>query len=234
MSTEPNPAERPTPVEPADPIEPASASEPVEPVNTPEPDPDPEPVDFSEPVRADISAGWRWRPLVIGLGLLFWSALCLKDALITYPADIEAYNAVTAFKAENTDWVSTWPAYAEANGLPVNDKLIDERETFDILTQWVMLAICLPIGLYCLFSWYRAGGRYVEADAEGVRDQAGRGGKWSDIAAVNDERWKNKGISRVKFTPGLKDATDEVLLDDWKFDKDATRAIHRRIEAARA
>ena len=191
-----------------------------------------EPVDFSEPVRAEISSGWRWRPLVIGLGLLIWSGLCLKDALITYPEQIEAYQAVTAFKADNPDWVSTWPAFAEENGLPQNSNTIKERETFDVLTQWVMLAICAPIGLYCMYTWFAAGGRYVEADADGVRDNKGRGGTWSSIATVDDARWKTKGISKVTFNPGHTGSADTVVLDDWKFDRDATRAIHNRVVSA--
>ena len=185
------------------------------------------------PIRANVSGGWLWRPVVIGLALLVWTVLCIKDGVFTYPADNAAYAELVAFQDSNPDWRTEWSAYAAERGLPTEPNDIEPHAEWNIATQYIMAAICLPLGLLALFHGLSHLGRYVEADAEGVRDKKGRGGRWSDLTTINDSRWDRKGISTLSFVPGYRGETDSVRLDDWKFDREGTKAIHELAVASR-
>ena len=186
-----------------------------------------------EPIRTTISGGWLWRPIVIGLALLVWTGLCIKDGFFTYPADNAAHAELVEFQDANPDWRTEWAAYAAERGLPTEPNDIEPHAEWNIATQYIMAVICLPLGLFALYHGLSHVGRYVEADAEGVRDKRGRGGRWGDLAEIDDSRWDRKGISKLSFSPGYRGDTDRVVLDDWKFDRDPTKAIHELAVAAR-
>ena len=180
--------------------------------------------------RATISKGYRIRLLLIALGLLFWTGLCIKDGFFTYPEQSRIYAELQQFKEDNPDWQQEWKAYAQERGYPTNVNKVKERYEKDVLTQHLMTAGCLPIGLWFLWGWHRAGGRWVEADDQGIRNNKGQNAAWDAVTGVADERWKSKGIANVLFKDD-QGQEQRLLLDDWKFGRDETQAIYKQVMA---
>lgn len=180
--------------------------------------------------RATISSGYRFRLLIIALGLTGFGVWSLYDGYVAYPKKIEDFQKLETYKAEHDDWQTSWQEYALAEGLPTNVNDIKPLEAKDITTQYMMAAFCLPIGLWFLWGFVRAGGRWVEADEQGLRDNKGRDAAWSVITGLGDDRWKTKGIAYVEFVDP-QGATGRILLDDWKFDREKTTAIYQQVLA---
>ncbi len=197
----------------------------------PAPVPPPAPTDElpTGPVRATISKGYRIRLLVIGLGLLVWTGLSLKDGLLTYPKEQAIYNDLQAFKEQHDDWQSRWTEYALEKGYSKkhaeNPNKVKSRAEFDTPSQFVMAGLCGPVGLYFLVGGLLAGRRWVEGDPNGVRNHKGVNLTWDQVNAIEDDRWKTKGIAYLRYD--AQGGEGRLLLDDWKFDREATGAIYK-------
>lgn len=176
------------------------------------------------PLRARISNGYRGRLILIGLGVTAFGCWALYDGFIGYPKKAQVFSELQAIQEERPDWASYWSVYAAERGYETNPNEIKELEAKDIWTQHVMAAICLPIGGFFLLSFLRTTGRTVEADENGIRGREGSA-TWDAVTDLDDSRWRTKGIARVKFNqPG--GGEGRILLDDWKFDREPTVAIH--------
>ena len=176
------------------------------------------------PLHARISKGFRYRLLAIGAGLTAFGCWALYDGAVKYPKQAEVYAELEAMQAEHEDWASRWVSYAEERGYEPNPNEVKQTQTHDIATQYVMAALCLPVGGFFLFNFFRAGGRFVEADEAGIRSRDASA-SWEEVRDLDDSRWRTKGISRVQFR--REDGSEgSVLLDDWKFEREPTVAIH--------
>ncbi|MEM8781281.1 MAG: hypothetical protein AAGE65_00360 [Planctomycetota bacterium] len=186
------------------------------------------------PVRATIANGYRVRLLILTLGLLGFAGWALYDGAVAYPAAQAMYEDLQAFQEQHDDWQTRWPDYARQQGygesVAKNPNKIKPLETHDIATQFVMMGVCAPIGLWFAWCWLAAGKRYVEADDRGVRTHAGVDLTWDQVQAIEDDRWKSKGIAYLRYLDGEGD-DHRVLLDDWKFNRDETTAIYKMAEA---
>lgn len=176
------------------------------------------------------SFGYRNRLLLIALGALFWAGYCFYDALVAYPDQIDAYNAVTQLKEEHPeDWRDRWEETAAENDWNTT-KEPEERTEGDILTQWIQFGIVFPIGSYCLIAvaiWSR---RYVGADNTTLYANGGIEVPFDKITRIDANRWENKGIARVYYDLGS--GEDNVLIDDFKYDRQPAMAIFNRIKDA--
>jgi len=174
--------------------------------------------------------GYRNRLLLIALGALLYAAWCLYDALIGYPDQIAAHEALVEVKEQHpNDWKSKWPEVAEANGWDPT-KEPDEKSQGDITTQWLQFAIVFPIGTYCLFSvavWSR---RYIGADEHKLYATGDIQIPFDQITRIDATRWENKGIARVYYDIGQGENT--LLIDDFKFERQPADAIFNRIREA--
>jgi hypothetical protein len=181
-------------------------------------------------VRAQIKSGYRWRLAIMALGLGFWTAYCLYDGLYAYPLDNVQYTALEAFKQEHPDWQAKWAAHASANALPTNPNSIKPRSAGDFYTQYIMAAITGPLALWAGIAWLRSGSRWVEADADRLRTSGGVDVPLSSVTKIDETRWKTKGIAHVYFDDAGRQG--KVLLDDWKFERDATVEIYHQVKRA--
>lgn len=176
------------------------------------------------------SFGYRNRLLLIALGAMLYAAWCLYDAMVAYPDQIDAYQSIQTVKDDYPDeWKTKWPEVAEANDWDPT-KEPDKRTNGDITTQWLQFAIVFPIGSYCLFSvliWSR---RFIGADEEHLYANGGVEVPFDQISRIDASRWENKGIARVYYDLGS--GEQNVLIDDFKFERQPTDAIFTRIKDA--
>eukprot|EP00752_Nemacystus_decipiens_P016140 g14433.t1 len=177
------------------------------------------------------SFGYRNRLLIIAFGAMLYAAWCLYDARIGYPDKIAAHDA---FKQVQNDYPETWrteqwPEVAKENGWDPT-KEPDEKSKGDITTQWLQFAIVFPIGSYCLFSvliWSR---KYIGADDSTFYANGGVEVPFEQITRIDASRWERKGIARVYYDLGS--GQGNVLIDDFKFDRQPANAIFNRIKDA--
>lgn len=171
--------------------------------------------------KATIASGYRWRLIIIAAGCIFWSVRCVQDAVWVYPEQIERYEYFEAYKTQNPDWQTSWYPHAEAKGWPAEEP--PKREQYNILTQWVMLGLTGPIGLYCLAMvvvWQR---KFIAIDEEAIYAQGGQRATWDQIIEIDANRWKSKGIAKISYKANAGAGT--IVLDDWKFDREPAIAI---------
>lgn len=175
-------------------------------------------------VTARIGNNYRWRLALIGLGFTAVGIYCVYDGFVAYPQQKEIFDAWTTVTQEQGP--EKWADHAAARGWPTDQP--KKRTNFDIYTQFVMAAIFLPVGLIFTWGLIRSFSRFVSMDEQGLRASGGRQCRFDQIVGLDDRRWKNKGISVVQYQLD-NGSTGTILLDDWKFDRESTVAIHDRV-----
>ena len=179
--------------------------------------------------KATIRNGYRARLALIGIGFSIFGALCVYDALVKYPRQIKQFERFVELRdPQNPNWQEQWIAEAESRGWSSEEPV--ERKQSDIHVQWVMAAIVFPIGLIFTWGLLRSLTRFVALDDNVLTADGGRRTELSAITELDDRRWKTKGISAVHYS-AEGGPTGLITLDDWKFDRDATVAIHDTIAA---
>ncbi|MEM1211277.1 MAG: hypothetical protein AAGI68_03165 [Planctomycetota bacterium] len=204
---------------------------------SPDPTPAAEASPFA-PTKATVSGGYRWRPGLIALFCIGFGFYALYDGFIAYPNQIEQYDKLELIieKAEAgdpqyTNWRSqeAWTRLAEKHGIEgsiTETESYSDRTQGDVVTQFIMAGIVFPIGFYALYIYIASGSRFVEADEQGVRDHKGQSPLWSELTGIDGPKWDTKGIARLVYKTAQGEE-GRILLDDWKFDTEPTRAIYR-------
>lgn len=171
--------------------------------------------------RATVANGYRWRLIIIAVVCLGYSGWCVYDGAYMLPEKQDKRAVFEQFVADNGPDPALWAAEARRLGWAIEEpKEIGEN---DILTQWLQLAIVLPIGLYNLYLFLMWSRRFVEGDASGVRANGGRAFTWDQVAAVDAHKWDRKGIAYIEFESGS--GQQMLVLDDWKMEREPTDAI---------
>lgn len=176
------------------------------------------------------SFGYRNRLLLIALGAMLYAAWCLYDARIGYPDKIAAHDEFKRVQEKHPDnWKKEWPEVAKENGWDPT-KEPEEKSKGDITTQWIQFGIVFPIGSYCLISvliWSR---KYIGVDQTTFYANGGVEVPFDKITRIDAARWENKGIARVYYDLGSSESN--VLIDDFKFDRQPANAVFNRIKEA--
>ncbi|MEM7681058.1 MAG: hypothetical protein AAF288_03795 [Planctomycetota bacterium] len=175
-----------------------------------------------QPVRATIATGYKARLGLIGLVCFLFGCWAMYDGFVKYPAEAERFDAVQAWKAENPNWQQDWPAYAPTQGWPANLNDVDDRTFTDILSQYIMAAITLPIGVWFGLSFLTSGRKFLEVDDQTIRASGGRSAGFGDITSIDMTKWKTKGIAKINHSGQGK---SPIVLDDWKFTRKPTEHI---------
>ena len=178
--------------------------------------------------KANIARGYRARLGIIALALIGFAGWAAYDGFIYWPKLVERWEAFEQVEENNPrDWQAAWVEYAQERGWPTDKP--DKKTQQSLFTQYVIIVLTLPLGLYFAYSFVRAGGRWVESTGEGLRTHDGREATWDQIKSINKDRWKSKGIAVVTYDSEQGEKT--ITLDDWKFEREPTAAILAEIEA---
>lgn len=196
-------------------------------------------------MRADIRKGYLARPAIMALMLLGFGVAFLYDGFVAYPrehamfttyADIRDAHTFSDGKYDVEAIDTQWAAAATERGWPVEftgDAPGELHSGWDIPTQKVLGAVCLPFGLVVGFGFVRQIGRWVEADEQGLTASWGPRVTWEQITALDKARWKTKGIAYVHYRPSgsAGGAGDQRLkLDDWEYEREPMQAIAAEVE----
>ncbi|MCE9592004.1 MAG: hypothetical protein K8S99_15965 [Planctomycetes bacterium] len=182
-------------------------------------------------LRASISPGYLWRPAGMAVMFLLFACWSAYDGFVGYPEHNKAVAAFEKIKEDHpSDWKELWGPLAKEKGWSDNGADPGKpKARFDIITQYVYLGLALPIGAVFAISFLGSMGRWVECDENGLTASNGQKALYSAITNFNKERWRNKGIAVVTYT-AEDNLSRKLVLDDWKFDRDATTAIVVEIE----
>lgn len=180
-------------------------------------------------VRARIASAYRLRFGAMALLVLGISVWFLYDGYVAYPAERDLHHQYEAFVAQNG--VAAWPDFAHANGLPdgTHSKPGKDYSDSSILTQKILGFIGLPFGLIFVVVYLRTLGRWVQADEAGISTNTDEHVPYASVTNLDKRRWKRKGIAVVSYDDGGR--IGKIVLDDWKYDREATVAIFNYLEA---
>jgi hypothetical protein len=158
--------------------------------------------------------GWAIKWVCLALFMIYWGGWCIYDGVYAYPRDDEMYHAFA--ELDKTGRKGEWPKLAAENGWDEEPPKEPHAE-MDILTQWIQLAICWPLGFGALAMVAVTSKRRLVADDEGFVAANGQHIPYGDITDINYDRWNNKGIAMIVFR-NEKDQEAEAKLDDWVFE----------------
>lgn len=177
-------------------------------------------------IRTDIDRGYRMRMLLVGAAALGFSLWCLYDGLVKYPHQIE--RATKHEKLKEADRLDEWPAYAKEQGWSPLDPG-EPKTHYDLGMQYVMSAGTALVGIFFLTTFFRVGGRWIEADATGLSTSWQQRVPFANIAHLDKRRWKKKGIAVVRYESDGK--RGRLVLDDCKYEPETTVEVLRAVEA---
>ena len=150
----------------------------------------------------------------------------LFDGLWTYPRQRERALEYQRLKTENR--LGEWASLAQERGWPAEDPGKPKTQG-DIVGQVAFVMLLAPPGLICLFCFLRARSRWIESTETGLRASWGQQLQFDQITSLNKQQWNKKGIAKVVYREGPR--TRRLVLDDWKFESGATKAILREVES---
>jgi len=196
--------------------------------------------------KANIHQRYRsWLRMValFCIGVTLW---LLYDGAIAYPRQrvraekyLEFKEAGEAARAEehvnenvvteaDMKWKTEWEEYAKSQGWATRDPGEPKTPTYSAFQFILAVFLGIP-GLICALMFFRTRNRWIEMDDDGFGSSWGQELKFEEITSLDKKKWEKKGIAKVSYNRDGRKGT--LVLDDWKFDTDETKAMVREIEA---
>ena len=184
-------------------------------------------------LRAKISPNYLMRLGLVGLFCAAGGSWFLYDGLVTYPnqqiraVEFEKFTEANA-DMDELDRLNKWNVLAEEKGWPTGNPGEPFKE-FDINEQFYYAGAAGLAALGFLSRFAYMFGRWIECDDTSLRDKAGHETTYANITELNKKKWQSKGIAFVNYKK--EDGMERIRLDDFYFDRAATRQIMRTVEA---
>lgn len=207
-------------------------------------------------IRANNNPRFYARFKWLALGALAFGAYCVYDGAIGYPAmrvqglaflglaedaltdaEREELELVApgekaryamALKAyeDSTELADAWKTLAAKNEWPADppEKLKGDPE---IVTQYVMAAVCGLAAAYFIGVVLSTRGRWIELDGDRLTTSGGVSFTTDTITQIEKQKWIDKGLAYVRYNDGK---PRKFTVDDYKFQREETDAILYRIE----
>ncbi len=183
-------------------------------------------------LRAKIRSGFLGRLALIAMFCLGGSLWFLYDAAIGYPAQRQRALEYQRLKEDegldNADRRIRWVEIAKERGWPDEIPGNPKSDT-DIYKQYFFaVLVAVPALLYAFF-FLRACRRWIELNDSGLRTSWGRQLEFGQIVTLNKKKWKTKGIAKISYKQNGRKR--RLVLDDWKYNTEATKAILCEVES---
>lgn len=184
-------------------------------------------------LTARITPVWKKQKLFVSVFLLLFGAWFFWDGAVGYPRTNERYAAWKKYNDAGQE--AEWRAYAASRGWKAQppEKPMTELQ---IRGQFIYGSIAAFSGLLALLYWWRQIGRTIALDEEAVTSPAGTRVPLSAVTGLGLKKWESKGLAVVRYE--IAGRRGEFVVDDYKFDTEASRAIveeiKRRLEARAA
>ena len=184
-------------------------------------------------IKAASAPPYRFRLTLFAIGCLGLGVWFLHDGWVAYPKDREIHRAFQALKKEGLEGdalLDRWKQIAGPKGWP--DGTFGEpgkdRSNFDIQFNLIAGAALELIGIWFgVGAWLHAR-RWIALDGDNLTTSWGLTIPLEAILTLDKSRWAEKGTALV-----IADAERGgkcVVLDDWKYDRDATTKIVETIQ----
>ena len=152
-----------------------------------------------------------------------WRALAAPN---DWPQKLDEAGRLVQIFLEKRD--DMWLDFAKKKGWPQEvEKVPRARSDFDIATQFMMFSITFLIGLVYGLTVLRSLNRWIEVDEQGLNTSWGQRVPFDVITRLSKRRWE-KGVAVVSYNDGA--GEQKLVLDDWKFDREATDLIVEEVE----
>jgi hypothetical protein len=179
------------------------------------------------PAEARITPIWKKQKLFVSLFLIAIGGWFFWDGKIGYPKDNERWVEHEDF-LQNGGHEQDWPDFAKSQGWSA--KLAHKFHTReDIIGQFVFGGLAALAGAITFAYWASQKGRVLKSDADSVTTPSGTRVPFTAISGVGKKKWDAKGLATVRYE--IDGRKGEFILDDYKFDREATHTILAEIEA---
>jgi hypothetical protein len=178
------------------------------------------------PAEARITPVWKKTRLAMAVIFLGYGLYFYFDGWIGYPRSNERWTKHHEF--EQAGKLDEWKAFAASKGW-VAEPPHKFYERKDIIGQFAFGSLCCIGGLVALAYWFSQVKRIVRTDDEAVYSPSGTRVPFGSIAGIGLKKWDSKGLATVRYQ--IDGRTGEFVLDDYKFDPDATKQIVEEIKA---
>jgi len=177
------------------------------------------------PAEARITSVWYKQKLFVALFLLGIGAWFYWDGFVGYPRSNERF--LVHQDLVKNDHEGDWPAVAGQKGwtTEVPHKLYNAGE---VRLQWICGTFASLLGIISLVYWFTQKSRILRTDDEAVYSPAGTRVPFQAITGLGKKKWEAKGLATVLYE--IDGRTGRFVLDDYKFDYEATHQILTEIE----
>lgn len=177
------------------------------------------------PAEARITPIWKKQKLFVSLFLVAIGLWFFVDGKFVWPRSNVRWKAHDQHEKEKR--LDEWPAFAKSQGWKAEppEKYYEQD---DILLQFILASLCAVAGGVTFAYWLSQKGRCVKSEAEAVYSPAGTRIPFAAITGLGLKKWESKGYATVRYE--IDGRKGEFLLDDYKFDRDATHEILKEIE----
>ncbi|MES2571277.1 MAG: hypothetical protein V4710_14635 [Verrucomicrobiota bacterium] len=191
------------------------------------------------PAEARITSIWSNQKLLVVLLLIGVGGWFLFDGLVGYPRKNARYREWKSYKenGRETEWADyarqrgwnpqEWPDYVQEHHL--SHALPEDTFGRDKIAVQLGIAILSGLtGLGVLAYWFTQRNRFLRTDENAVYLPGDRRVPFDAITGIGKKRWDSKGIAVVRYS--VDGRKGEFIVDDYKFDTNASHQILKEIE----
>ena len=177
------------------------------------------------PAEARVTSVWSKQKLFVAVFLLALGGWFFWDGAVGYPHSNERWRAHEQLVKSGQE--AQWPALAKSRGwtTTVPHKFLHPGE---IHAQWIFGSFTSLLGLISLIYWSTQKGRTLRTDEEAVYSPAGTRVPFAAVTGLGKKNWDRKGLATVLYQ--INGRKGRFIIDDYKFDYDATHEILDEIE----
>ena len=184
------------------------------------------PIDPNSELVAEPAPGYRWKHMILAVGLIVFGLWFAYDGWIRWPNENRRAEQVQRDK----DKAQEEHDDAKVQELAKELEQLSRHSGTDLLIQ-KLLAFILPAGGIAWGIWTLRETRGVYRMTGGTLAVPGHPPiTYDDIRRIDKRKWDRKGVAFVHYETGIPPQPGILKLDDFAYDRRATDAILERIE----